>query len=744
MSSTSASSLKVIRPLSSDAVSDAFVCIVPGLEGTQVVRTLKPELAKDSVRVEAFLERERAFIALKHPGVLPIRAAGRMQDGRVYVLSDFIEGPTLAQMGKVPADRAVDIGLQAAAALGAAHAMGLCHGSLSAQAIVVNPAGVVVDFSFSSWKRATVQDPEADIRALAAALLSSLDGGPSASPLFDSTVRKVIATKPTAAELTAALKAMKPTVAVESSVPFGATSLSASGSEVTRADFVAARDEDLVGSQLGSYRVERLIGEGAMGRVYYGRHTRIGREAAIKVLKEEHSSNAELVQRFLQEAKAVNAIKHENIVEIDDFGEQQRPGGGLRVFCVMELLEGNSLTDEMHKGVMSVQRAVKICRQLASALHAAHQVGVVHRDVKPDNVYLNRRSGDADFVKVLDFGVAKLLKAIGDMPSSGTQAGVVIGTPEYMAPEQAIGMPSDARVDIYAVGLVLYELLGGRKPFIGDTFGKLLVQITTVPPPPLPEKTASGESIAPGLSTIVMKCLEKKAEHRFQSALELVEALESFAYSGRTVALTPRDMPVIADTFQRLAPMKNEPKVEPESTGGDDVSAIRPSPVPKIIAAVVGLALVGGGLALFAGSDEAKAPPPPVVAAPVVPPVVDPAPAPVEPAKPPAKFVKLDVSSKPAGATVTRMDSKEKLGTTPLSAQLPRLEGDVLLKFELEGRRAVEKTVSFAGETASVTVELPAETPVKPEGSKEPKKPKGGPKERGPQSSEGTIDPFAN
>src|SRR5262245_22878404 len=175
-----------------------------------------------------------------------------------------------------------------------------------------------------------------------------------------------------------------------------------------------------------------------MGRVYLARHSRIGRQAAIKVLKMEHAQSRELVQRFIQEATAVNTIKNDHIVEIYDFGEEMLPDGNSRVYCVMELLEGIALSDEMWKAPLKVERAVRIAQQMARGLGAAHKVGVVHRDIKPDNIFLAKHGGD-DFVKVLDFGVAKLLEQIGDLPRASTTVGIVIGTPEYMAPEQAMG-----------------------------------------------------------------------------------------------------------------------------------------------------------------------------------------------------------------------------------------------------------------------------------------------------------------
>src|SRR5581483_11945904 len=230
---------------------------------------------------------------------------------------------------------------------------------------------------------------------------------------------------------------------------------------------------------------------------------------------------------------AVNAIKNEHIVEVYDFGEEQLPGGAPRVFCVMELLEGLSLADDMFQRPVTVQRAALIAQQMARALGSAHAVGVVHRDIKPDNIFLMKKQGHDDFVKVLDFGVAKLLKPIGELPKSGTQAGIVIGPAEYIAPEQALGLGTDFRVDIYAVGLVLYEMLTGNQPFSGETLGKLVVEITSRPVIPPGTKAKSGEFLPRGLSDVAMKCLAKKPEERYASTEELAQALEQFANPSR-------------------------------------------------------------------------------------------------------------------------------------------------------------------------------------------------------------------
>ncbi|MEW6435304.1 MAG: serine/threonine-protein kinase [Myxococcota bacterium] len=338
---------------------------------------------------------------------------------------------------------------------------------------------------------------------------------------------------------------------------------------------------DLTGATLGPWRLEHVLGEGAMARVYQARAAD-GRVTAVKVLRREHSRDAELVSRFVREARAVNAIKHEHIVEVYDFGEQRAPDGTTASYQVMELLQGRLLSDVCDAGPLPLQQAVAICVQVAWALDAAHQIGVVHRDIKPENIYLH---GPGAKVKVLDFGMAKLLKPIGELPKSGTMEGVVLGTPEYMAPEQALGRQVDLRADIYAVGLMLFELLMGARPFAGETFGKLLVEITSKPAPRLPERLPSGEVVPPALADVVMKCLAKSPEERVQTAEALARALEP--YSGLPPA-PPRKV--------------QAPRPAPPPSADEEAAlaaAVKGSPLPKVVAVLVGVAVLAAALVLF-------------------------------------------------------------------------------------------------------------------------------------------------
>jgi serine/threonine-protein kinase len=264
-----------------------------------------------------------------------------------------------------------------------------------------------------------------------------------------------------------------------------------------------------------------------MGRVYLARHHRIGRQVALKILRPEHSHNLHVVQRFFQEAQAANQINHEHIVEVFDLIEEET-SFGTRAAIVMELLKGSSLKSELREGRVSISRAARVVRQVCSALQAAHERGIVHRDIKPDNIYLIERTGQPDFVKVLDFGVAKLIRPLLETTAPGTLAGAIIGTPSFMSPEQASGSAVDWRADIYAVGALLYTVLAGRPPFDGDNLGAIVLQIVKELPPLLPEETARGEHVPEALRELIDACLAKDPGARPQSMAALAEALSPF------------------------------------------------------------------------------------------------------------------------------------------------------------------------------------------------------------------------
>jgi tetratricopeptide (TPR) repeat protein/TolB-like protein len=313
----------------------------------------------------------------------------------------------------------------------------------------------------------------------------------------------------------------------------------------------------VTGTRLGPYEVVGTIGAGGMGEVYRARDTRLGRDVAVKVLPAEFAADPERLRRFEQEAKAVAALNHPNILAIFDVGvgaglaparEDARPSPpneqGVTVpFIVTELLEGESLRDRMRGGALPVRKAVETAVQIAQGLSAAHEKGIVHRDLKPANVFV---TNDGQ-VKILDFGIAKLTRpergadpyarTLDAAPS--TDSGAVLGTMGYISPEQLRGQAADARSDIFSFGCVLYEMLSGRSPFLKGTGAETVSAILTEDPPPL---SSSGREVPPALQEIVHRCLEKRPEDRFSSAHDLALALRAFSGSGDTPATVPAEI----------------------------------------------------------------------------------------------------------------------------------------------------------------------------------------------------------
>src|SRR5262249_47223224 len=240
--------------------------------------------------------------------------------------------------------------------------------------------------------------------------------------------------------------------------------------------------EQLVGTIVdGRYRVERVLGTGGMGAVYEAEHIEIGKKVAIKVLHPQFSQQADLVARFRREARAASKVGHPNIVDVTDSGTTQAGA----VYFVMERLDGVHLGDVLrHQRRIAFDRAVVIGVQVCRALAAALAAGIIHRDLKPENVFLTSRDGNADFVKILDFGIAKQDMGNQNLPRRLTTPGVAMGTPEYMAPEQAAGKSIDGRVDIYAVGAILYEMLTGEPPHAGANAMEVITKKATEAPTP--------------------------------------------------------------------------------------------------------------------------------------------------------------------------------------------------------------------------------------------------------------------
>jgi eukaryotic-like serine/threonine-protein kinase len=289
------------------------------------------------------------------------------------------------------------------------------------------------------------------------------------------------------------------------------------------------------GQRLGPYEVLGPLGAGGMGEVYRARDPRLGRDVAVKVLPGELSGDPERLQRFEQEARAVSRLNHPNILTVFDIGRH----AGVP-YIVFELLEGETIRQRLARGALPPSEALDHATQIARGLASAHEKGIVHRDLKPENLFVT----SDHFVKILDFGLAKLASPAGgtgrpwELPTraSLTVAGTMLGTVGYMSPEQVRGDAVDFRSDIFSFGAILYEMLGGRRAFRGDTAVEVLNAILNVEPPGLAE---TGRSVPPALEVIVRRCLEKLPEDRFQSALDLALHLGSASSAPSPTAAAP-------------------------------------------------------------------------------------------------------------------------------------------------------------------------------------------------------------
>ncbi|MCU0685991.1 MAG: serine/threonine protein kinase [Polyangiaceae bacterium] len=416
----------------------------------------------------------------------------------------------------------------------------------------------------------------------------------------------------------------RPTIRGELGVDFGPNvyaDVAAGGEGEGRHEEEEDEDDPFLGTTIdGRYVLESVVGVGGMGIVYASRHALINKRVAIKVLRADMTRDQEMLDRFRREAQAASSIGHPHIVDVSDYG--QLPDGA--AYLVMEYLEGKSLAQEMrNNGPLPAKRIVHIARQVADALSAAHALGIVHRDLKPDNVHLIARGSDDDFVKILDFGIAKMA---GPGADRLTRAGTVFGTPHYMAPEQAAGTSVDHRTDIYSLGVILYELVSGALPFDADNYMGILTQHMYKAPALL----RTGDSAAPpGLEAIVLKALAKRPEHRYQSMGELMEDLDRFRdgqmpEAVREVLGNPGALAVPLDYFQGTAPgVAAGNAQEPRTTWGRYAPLAAAS---LVVAALIPIGVIAlrreapytGGPATGALASESvaarPAPPPPPAA----------------------------------------------------------------------------------------------------------------------------------
>jgi hypothetical protein len=470
--------------------------------------------------------------------------------------------------------------------------------------------------------------------------------------------------------------------------------------------------DPLIGQTLdGRYKIERVLGEGGMGIVYKAVHTTLGKPLAIKVLRPEVSKNEEIVQRFRQEAQSASQIGNPHIIDISDFGTLTDGS----TYFVMEFLGGKSLMAALCEDSFSTARSLNVVRQLAGALGAAHDIGIVHRDLKPDNVQLIARGGQKDFVKVLDFGIAK----VGGSTSKLTQAGQVFGTPHYMSPEQCAGTHVDQRTDIYAVGVMLYEMVCGKVPFDADNLMGILTK-HLYENPIAPREQTPPAAIAPELEAIVLKCLQKKPEARYQSMAELandIDAIERGIAPQAVMVKVERAAAgpgTLTGVEARVGMGRSDPDV-----------AIRKNRTPLFIG-VGALAVVLLGVVMFvlpraqapAVSAAAKSVEPPVAAgaSPEAPPApqptaaVVPAAPPAAPARPKPK-AEINLRSHPEHAEVYRDGTL--VGNAPLAIARPKQPIALELRLPGYGARQVELSPD-SNDELTISLNQLEDRPVKP------------------------------
>jgi serine/threonine-protein kinase len=387
------------------------------------------------------------------------------------------------------------------------------------------------------------------------------------------------------------------------------------------------------------YRVIRKLGEGGMGSVYLAEHVVIEKKLVLKVLAPELARREDLVARFLQEARSASRICHENVIDISDFGQSAEG----YVYIAMEYLEGQDLGQVVRaEGALAWSRVRGIVVQICRALRAAHDRGIVHRDMKPENIFLIHREGRPEFVKILDFGIAKVMGLDPNGPRL-TRTGMIFGTPEYMAPEQAEGKEADHRVDVYAVGCIAYHLMTGQTPFVADNFMAMLTKHLMEDPVP-PSVRRPDLAITPEMDALVGKALEKDRDKRYQNMGELLEAVSTCRgpdkVSGQRsgVSFTREMGGAHAKAAVKAAtPDERASDTELVPRGWADAAAAsefgdrpaRARPNHKLILAVVGVALgAAGGVWLALSMRSAPVPPPPVPVEAKVAPAPTPAPVP--------------------------------------------------------------------------------------------------------------------
>ena len=472
--------------------------------------------------------------------------------------------------------------------------------------------------------------------------------------------------------------------------------------------------DPLVGATLaGRYLISKKLGEGGMGAVYLATHTALDKQVALKVLHGEFARKPDLVERFMQEAKAASRIRHENVIDISDFGTT--PEG--MVFFAMELLKGHDLHEEIARARLNGQllpwaRSKRIFLQICAALSAAHSHGIIHRDLKPENIYLIDFLGDGDFVKLLDFGIAKQTE-VEDGGRKLTKTGMLFGTPEYMSPEQARGEQVDSRVDVYAMGCILFQLVTGRVPFEADNFMGVLTLHLTEPPPMIPPEVFDLIGAPRDLAGVIDRALAKDKSMRWATIDELANGVRRVC--GDPIPTAGAMKAQQGQTAQQSAVMNvaapastTAQRQRTQWTGNIKVPAAETemepsgsrSKLPLVLGALVVLG-VGGAAAFFAtrgssgGTDQGSNTPsgsapgsqgsqvagPTPGSATIAPPD-----APPPPELPPLpERVKIKLGSTPQGADVKDLAKNRPLGKTPVTLDVKGAREPISLSITKKG-----------------------------------------------------------
>jgi serine/threonine protein kinase len=483
----------------------------------------------------------------------------------------------------------------------------------------------------------------------------------------------------------------------------------------------AGMGASLVGQLLlGRYQVLEKIGDGGMGTVYLAEHTTILKKFAIKVLSAELSLREDHVDRFMREARAASMITHPNVVEITDFG--MSPDG--QPFFVMEYLQGKDLAQVLgEQGPLPWKRARGIMLQVCSALQAAHEQSIVHRDMKPGNVVLVKRGTNSDHVKVLDFGIAKVLSQEAD-PRGLTQSGTVVGTPEYMSPEQGWGQPVDHRGDIYALGVLLYELLTGKIPFGGTTMMEILnrhmFEVPDIKHPNIPEEVGA----------IVLKAMQKDRALRFQSMNELAAAVEAVGTGASPVTVVDEEI---------------------KTPWGPVTARFNAVPAPQQRSWVwlsVLSAVVAVGALVYALLPDEPLPPPVPVAQPIVQPTPEPdKKEPTQVVLPPeVERVRFTISTPGVDASILDARDEGQYGKTndPAGVEVKKSEEKITLILRAPGHEDLQVDIipneDKKFEKQLVKLAAPVTPPTPSGGHKKPKDKKGGSTKGGDTKSTPTPD----